>query len=43
MKKLLISISGGATKISFLAGVVYTFLQRVSKLPVEVVANVGTS
>jgi predicted acylesterase/phospholipase RssA len=43
MKKLLISISGGATKISFLAGVVYTFLRRVSKLPVEVVSYVGTS
>lgn len=43
MKKLGIFISGGATKIAFLAGVVYTFLQRIAKQPVTVTTYVGTS
>ncbi len=43
MKKLAIFISGGATKIAFLSGVVYTFLQRIQKKPVTVTQYVGTS
>ena len=43
MKKLAIFISGGATKIAFLAGVIYTFLQRIQKKPIQVTEYVGTS
>ena len=43
MKKLAIFISGGSTKIAFLASVVYTFLRRCARLPVKPVEYVGTS
>lgn len=43
MKKIAIFISGGSTKIAFLSGVVYHFLQKVSKHPVQVTDYVGTS
>ncbi|NRA89959.1 MAG: patatin-like phospholipase family protein [Simkaniaceae bacterium] len=43
MRKLAIFISGGATKIAFLAGVIYTFLQRIQKKPIQVTEYVGIS